>query len=195
MITNALIKQAQQGDEDAINKIFEEYKTLINIKNRRYFIIGGDREDLFQEGMIGLVKAIRAFDESKSSFKTFASLCIKRQILTAINTDNAGKNRFLNQSVKDLYDNDEEDFSYERRSLSFYNPEELYLAKEKFQLLEKHLKKILSKMEIDVFIQLEHGYNYIEIASTLNIAPKAADNCIQRVKKKVEKFIQLYDIN
>ena len=188
-----LIKQAQNGDEEALNQIFEECKMLINFKNRKYFIIGGDRDDLFQEGMIGLVKAIRAYDESKSSFKTFASLCIKRQILTAINSDNAGKNKFLNQSINDLYIPEESDFSYENRSVTLYNPEELYLAKEKLTLLESHLEKILSKMEVAVFKKLELGYSYVEISEALNIGTKAADNCIQRIKKKINNFLESYE--
>ena len=195
MITNLLVKQAQCGDEEAINQIFEECKSLITFKNKRFFMIGGDKDDLFQEGMIGLVKAIRAFDESKASFKTFASLCIQRQILTAINTDNAGKNKFLNQSINDFFITDEDDFSYENRCVSLYNPEELYLAKEKLELLENYVQEILSGMEIAVFKKMEYGYNYLEIADMIGITSKAADNCIQRIKKKIGKFLDTYDMN
>lgn len=195
MITNTLIKEAQDGNEEALNEIFEECKSLITLKNRKYFIIGGDKDDLFQEGMIGLIKAIRAYDETKSSFKTFALLCIKRQILTAINTDNAGKNRFLNQSINDFYITEEDDFSYDNRSLSFYNPEELFLAKEKLNLLENYLEGLLSKMEMAVFRKMEQGYSYVEIAEILGITSKASDNCIQRIKKKINKFIEKYELN
>ncbi|WP_426711406.1 sigma-70 family RNA polymerase sigma factor [Cetobacterium sp. SF1] len=195
MITNILIKQAQNGDEEALNQIFEECKSLITLKNRKYFIIGGDKDDLFQEGMIGLIKAIRAYDETKSSFKTFALLCIKRQILTAINTDNAGKNKFLNQSINDFYITEEDDFSYDNRSLSFYNPEELFLAKEKLNLLEDYLSDLLSKMEMAVFKRMEQGYSYVEISEMLGISPKASDNCIQRIKKKINKFLEKYELN
>ncbi|MCJ8343732.1 MAG: sigma-70 family RNA polymerase sigma factor [Cetobacterium sp.] len=195
MITNTLIKEAQNGNEEALNEIFEECKSLITLKNRKYFIIGGDKDDLFQEGMIGLIKAIRAYDETKSSFKTFALLCIKRQILTAINTDNAGKNRFLNQSINDFYITEEDDFSYDNRSLSFYNPEELFLAKEKLNLLENYLEGLLSKMEMAVFRKMEQGYSYVEIAEILGITSKASDNCIQRIKKKINKFIEKYELN
>ena len=195
MITNLLVKKAQCGDEEAINQIFEECKSLITFKNKRFFMIGGDKDDLFQEGMIGLIKAIRAFDESKASFKTFASLCIQRQILTAINTDNAGKNKFLNQSINDFFITDEDDFSYENRCVSLYNPEELYLAKEKLELLENYVQEILSGMEIAVFKKMEYGYNYLEIADMIGITSKAADNCIQRIKKKIGKFLDTYDMN
>ena len=195
MITNSLIQQAQNGNEDAINEIFEECKSLITFKNRKFFIVGGDKEDLFQEGMIGLLKAIRAYDESKSSFKTFASLCIQRQILTAINADNAGKNKFLNQSVNDFFLTEEDDFSYENRSVTLYNPEELYLAKEKLELLENYLGEILSEMEIAVFKRMEQGYGYVEISEMLGISAKALDNCIQRIKKKINKFIERYEMN
>ncbi|MGX6591739.1 sigma-70 family RNA polymerase sigma factor [Cetobacterium ceti] len=194
MIDNSIIRKAKLGDEEAFNEILHEYENLIALKTRKYFIIGGDRDDLFQEGVIGLMKAIEAYNDEKASFKTFAMLCVKRQILTAISVDNTYKNKLLNQSMSDVYITEDEDFSYtKQKSLTYYDPEELYLGKEKIQLLEKYLETLLSPMEMGVFKKLEAGYTYIEIAELIGITKKASDNCIQRIKKKINQFLERYE--
>lgn len=196
MIENSIIKKAQSGDPEAIAEIFEKYKKFILLRNKSYFLNGADREDLLQEGMIGLLKAIRAYDEDKNtSFNTFASLCIKRQIITAIKNYNSGKNKILNLATNGFYEGEESNISYEKKSLNFYTPEEIFLGKEKLNALGEYLQNNLSKMEQSIFKEMLLGINYIEIAQKTGREVKSIDNTIQRIKKKLKGFIEDYEIN
>lgn len=196
MIENNVVKRAQGGDQEAIIEIFEKYKKFILLRNKSYFLNGADREDLLQEGMIGLLKAIRAYDEDKNtSFNTFASLCIKRQIITAIKNYNSGKNKILNLATNGFYEGEENNISYENRSLNFYTPEEIFLGKEKLEALNNYLKNNLSKMEQKIFKEMLLGINYIEIAKKTGREVKSIDNTIQRIKKKLKNFIEDYEIS
>lgn len=196
MIENNVVKRAQGGDQEAIVEIFEKYKKFILLRNKSYFLNGADREDLLQEGMIGLLKAIRAYDEDKNtSFNTFASLCIKRQIITAIKNYNSGKNKILNLATNGFYEGEENNISYENRSLNFYTPEEIFLGKEKLEALNNYLKNNLSKMEQKIFKEMLLGINYIEIAKKTGREVKSIDNTIQRIKKKLKNFIEDYEIS
>lgn len=196
MITEYTVKNAKNGDEESFNIILKEFSPLIKMVSKKYFIRNGDKDDLFQEGVIGLLKAVSAFDiYHHCSFKTFAMLCIRRQIYSTITSSSTHKQQLLNQAMSDIYVTEEADFEYtnNNKSLNYYNPEDIYISKEKFQLLENYLNIILSSMEIDVFHQLKRGYSYKEIANFLSITNKAADNCIQRIKKKIKIFLDEYN--
>ena len=191
MIEVDLIKGAQKGDEDAISEIYKRYDYLIKIRSRNFFIYGGDGDDIIQEGMIGLSKAIAAYDHEKAaSFKTFASLCIKRQIITAIKNSNSNKHKMLRHASGEYFDGDELRDSHNRRSFNFYTPEEVLLGREKVEGLEEKLRKNLSKMEKEIFEYMVKGYDYIEISKKTGRQIKTIDNTIQRVKKKMKTYMK-----
>ncbi|MGL4358185.1 MAG: sigma-70 family RNA polymerase sigma factor [Cetobacterium sp.] len=195
MIKNEDILLAKQGDVESIEKIVTEYKSLIYIRNRTLFLKGAEREDLVQEGMIGLMKAIRSFDENRSAcFSTFASLCIKRQIITAVKNYNSERNRNLNSAMQgEGYSEIEELIRYNNPSLKYYTPEQIVIGEELMKTLKKFLRVNLSGLEKDVFSYMVKGYGYLEIAEKLEKEPKAIDNSIQRIKKKVLIFLKKYN--
>ena len=197
MINREDILLAKQGDVDSIEKIVTEHKNLIYVRNKTLFLKGAEREDLVQEGMIGLMKAIKSFDESRSvCFSTFASLCIKRQIITAVKNYNSEKNKNLNNAMQgEGYSELEDLIKYRRPSLKYYTPEQIVIGKELMKLLKKFLNENLSGLEKDVFIFMAKGYGYLEIAQKLEKEPKAIDNSIQRIKKKVIIFLERYNKN
>ncbi|BDU51163.1 sigma-70 family RNA polymerase sigma factor [Haliovirga abyssi] len=187
-----LIEEAKSGNEDAVNEIFTEYKDFVYIKSKNYFLIGADHEDLIQEGMIGLLKAIRGYDSNKlASFKTFASICIKRQLISAIKSSNTKKNKALNKVVNDYVD-DNYDSSKYLESYIIYNPEEIYISREQIEGLKSYLKKNLSKFEYNVFKKMMCGESYTEIAETMDKKTKAIDNAMQRIKRKSEYWLEKY---
>lgn len=195
MINKEDILLAKQGDIDSIEKIVTEYRNLIYIRNKTLFLKGAEREDLVQEGMIGLMKAIRSFDENRSAcFSTFASLCIKRQIITAVKNYNSEKNKNLNSAMQgEGYSELEDLIRYSSPSLKYYTPEQIVIGKELMKLLKKFLKDNLSGLEKEVFKFMVKGYGYLEIAEKLEKEPKAIDNSIQRIKKKVVIFLEKYN--
>ncbi|MBC2851637.1 sigma-70 family RNA polymerase sigma factor [Cetobacterium sp. 8H] len=195
MINKEDVLLAKQGDVESMEKIVTEYKNLIYMRNKNLFLKGADRDDLVQEGMIGLMKAIKSFDENKSAcFSTFASLCIKRQIITAVKNYNSEKNRNLNIAIQgEGYSDLEDVIRYSSPSLKYYTPEQIMLGKELVKLLSNFLKESLSGLEKEVFSEMTKGYGYLEIASNLNKDPKAVDNSIQRIKKKVLTFLEEYN--
>lgn len=196
MISSQTIRNAQSGNENAIQEIFSEFKNIIHMGTKKYFFYSGDRDDVIQEAMIGLLKAISGFDESKNaSFTTFAILCIKRQIITAIKSSNAGKNRILNMAMNSSEEEDTSNMSYGNKSFNFYNPEEIFMSKERFRELNKYLKTNLSKMENEVFEYMLAEMSYTEIAAKTGRDPKSVDNTIQRIKKKLSNFLKEYDQN
>ncbi|WP_130890117.1 sigma-70 family RNA polymerase sigma factor [Fusobacterium ulcerans] len=196
MISSHLIKRAKAGSEEAIQEIFKVFHGIMFLKTKKYFFYGGDKEDVLQEAMIGLLKAINGYESGKqASFKTFAILCIKRQLITAIKSSNSGKHKMLNMAVN----NNENSFdynavpAYSNKSFNFYNPEEIYLSKEKFKFLKKYLKTHLSKMENEIFDYMLVEMSYTEIASQTGREPKSVDNAIQRIKKKLKNFTDEYE--
>lgn len=193
MINSQTIKNAKAGNESAIQEIFSSFKSILQLKTN-YFFYGGDKEDVLQEAMIGLLKAINAYDENKNaSFTTFAILCIKRQIITAIKSSNSGKNKILNMAMYSPETEDNSNIAYETKSFNFYNPEEIYLSKERFRLLNQYLKNNLSKMENEIFEYMLSEMTYTEIAKKTGRDPKSVDNSIQRIKKKLNGFLKEYD--
>lgn len=194
-----LLEEAKSGDEEAVGQIFDKYKNFVFLKARNYFLLGAEREDLIQEGMIGLLKAIRGYDKNKlASFRTFASICIKRQLITAIKTANSQKNMALNFAVglvtEDKNENNKEVVSYARGLESYisYSPEELYLTKEQIEGLRDFLKINLSEFEYTVFNYMVVGLTYKDIAKKLSKKIKSVDNAIQRIKRKSGNWLENY---
>ncbi len=195
-IDERIINEAQLGSFEAITQIFEEYENFVFLKAKNYFLMGADKEDLIQEGMIGLLKAIRGYDKEKlASFKTFASICIKRQLITAIKSANSQKNMALNTAVGMTSDNDEnKELVYTKGLESYvsYSPEELYLTKEQLSGLKDYLEGNLSTFETTVFNMMVSGETYKDIAVKLDKKVKSVDNAIQRIKRKSETWISDY---
>ncbi len=189
-----IINEAQNGNGDAVEYILNKYRNFVRTKSRTYFLIGADREDIIQEGMIGLYKAIRDYRaDSGTNFRTFADLCITRQIITAIKTATRQKHIPLNSYIslnKPIYDDENEnallDSLTEKHRL---DPEEIMISRERYVIIEKKIMDTLSNYESDVLKQYLDGKSYVDIAATLNKSEKSIDNALQRIKKKIEKLI------
>lgn len=189
------IRLAKVGDNEAIEKILMNYKDYISRSSKLFYLNGGDREDLKQEGYIGLLKAIKYFDKKKcDNFDVFAHLCIKRQIFTAIRKSNNMGNQGLNSAVEEDESKISKNKNFEK-SIDFYSPEDILISKELISLLHNFLLKNLTRMERRVVFFLFRGYSYKDIAERLSEDPKKIDNCIQRIKRKVEKFKKYYYMN
>ena len=192
-----LLQKARGGDEVALNELMSRYKPLVTCVSRKYFLASAEPSDLLQEGMIGLFKAYKNFDEkSATAFKTFATLCVTRQIQQALIHDSRQKNipmqayLSINNQGKVLLceqdnierSNEENGFYIEARELS---PEEIVLFREKLQELGKTIDKILSPLEKRVLGSYISGRNYQEISKIMNKQPKSIDNALQRIKIKL----------
>ena len=189
-----LVNIAQNGNDYATELIIGKYKNLVKAKSRTYFLIGADKEDIVQEGMIGLFKAIRDFKDNKQcSFKAFAEMCVTRQIITAIKTATRQKHIPLNSYIslnKPMYDEESEhtllDTIVENKK---FDPEEIMITKESFSSIEEKMNDTLSKLEWNVLSLYLEGKSYNEIATLLNKCEKSIDNALQRIKKKVSKIL------
>lgn len=194
MSDDDLIVLSKDGDGYATEVLLEKYRNFVRSRSRTYFLIGADKEDIIQEGMIGLYKAIRDYKpEAQASFKSFAELCITRQIITAIKSATRQKHFPLNSYIslnKPIYDDESEriliDTVVERKRL---DPEEIMIDKERFYSIEEKLSKILSKLEWKVLLKYLEGNSYTEIAAGIGKSEKSIDNALQRIKKKIEKHI------
>lgn len=188
-----VVKLIKQGDDNAFSYILEKYKELINIKVAKYYIIGAEREDTIQEGTIGLFKAIKSFDETKqNSFKTFANLCIERQLITAIKSSNRQKHIPLNSYLSlnnSAYENDDNDEELINTfdSKTAEDPLDTVMKKEYFEQIENSMDKNLSGFEKQVLNRYIKGESYVEIANRLDAPVKSVDNAIQRIRKKAVK--------
>ncbi len=185
---------ARNGDGDALEFLLNKYKNFVRAKARSYFLIGADREDLVQEGMIGLYKAIRDYrTEKQATFRAFAELCITRQIITAIKTATRQKHQPLNSYVslnKPAYDDDNDRTLIDIMSVSKgLNPEEIMIDKEDYELANERIAKVLSKLENEVLSLYLEGKSYQEIAVIMKRPVKSIDNALQRVKLKLEKHL------
>ena len=185
---------ARDNDADAQEYLLTKYKNFVRAKARSYFLIGADREDIVQEGMIGLYKAIRDFKVSKlTSFRAFAELCITRQIITAIKTATRQKHRPLNSYVslnKPVYDEESDRMLIDVLSSGkISNPEDIFIGKEDFSTIESKMGKMLSPLEMKVLQKYIEGKSYLEVAKELDRSVKSVDNALQRVKNKLEKLI------
>lgn len=190
-----IVELAQEGNDAAQEYLINKYKNFVRAKARSYFLIGADREDIIQEGMIGLYKAIRDFRGDKlSSFRAFAELCITRQIITAIKTATRQKHIPLNSYVslnKPIYDEDSDRTLLDIISGSkMTDPEELIISQEEFDDIEEKMGEILSSLEWQVLMSYLEGKSYQEIACDLKRHVKSIDNALQRVKRKLERYLE-----
>ncbi|KMM36091.1 RNA polymerase sporulation sigma factor SigH [Guptibacillus hwajinpoensis] len=195
-----LVIMVHEGHSRALEHLITKYKNFVRAKARSYFLIGADREDIIQEGMIGLYKAIRDFRGDKfSSFKAFAELCITRQMITAIKTATRQKHIPLNSYVsldKPIYDEESD------RTLldvicgtKVTDPEELIINQEEFDDIELKMSEILSDLERKVLMLYLDGRSYQEISVDLNRHVKSIDNALQRVKRKLERYLELREVS
>jgi RNA polymerase sporulation-specific sigma factor len=186
-----LVLLAQGGDENAEEYLIRKYKDVVRSKAHLYFMVGADSEDIVQEGMIGIFKAIRSYNKTKqASFHTFAEICINRQIITAIKRATRLKHSPLNTSVslsKPLSDT-EPDTTLEETLSSNSNtdPEALFLLKEDMGYIEGNGSEIFSDLELTVWNEYLKGRSYLQIAEITGRSPKAIDNAIQRTKRKLK---------
>lgn len=190
-----LVELAQYGNVNALEFVINKYKNCVRSKARTYFLIGADREDIIQEGMIGLYKAIRDYRcDRQASFRAFAELCVTRQIITAIKTATRQKHIPLNSYVslnKPVFDEESERTLGEvvttgRES----NPEDLFINQENLMDIESTMQRILSPLEQEVVELYLDGRSYVEIAAQLGRHVKSVDNALQRVKRKLEQYLQ-----
>lgn len=190
-----IISQIKEGNEQALTFLLEKYKDLVNSKVGKYFMIGAEREDIIQEGMIGLYKAIRDFNvEKQNSFKTFANICIERQLITAIKSSNRQKHMPLNSYLSlntSAYNNDDDGTelleTFEVDTIE--DPLETIMKKEYFEEIQNAMHKSLSKFEENVLERYMQGDSYECIAKKLDTQVKSIDNAIQRIRKKAIKNI------
>lgn len=195
MVDEEIVEVAQEGDDTAQEFLINKYKNFVRAKARSYFLIGADREDIIQEGMIGLYKAIRDFRADKlASFRAFAELCITRQIITAIKTATRQKHIPLNSYVslnKPIYDEESDRTLLDVISGSrVTDPEELVISREEFVDIESKMGEFLSDLEWKVLMYYLEGKSYQEIADDLNRHVKSIDNALQRVKRKLERYLE-----
>lgn len=182
------------GSMVAQEYLLSKYKNFVRSKTRSYFLAGADKEDIIQEGMIGLYKAIRDFDgERQVSFRVFAEVCITRQIITAIKTATRQKHIPLNSYIslnRPVYEDDSERTLLDVLSgLVDSDPEDLIISKEEYKDIEAKMNSVLSDLEWMVLLSYLDGKSYVDIAKELDRHPKSIDNALQRVKKKIEKHI------
>lgn len=190
-----LINIIKSGDKSALDFLINKYKELVNMKVSKFFMIGAEREDIVQEGLIGLFKAIKSYDEEKqNSFKTFANLCIERQLITAIKSSNRQKHIPLNSYLSlntSAYEEDEESSLMDVfNAHQIEDPLDTITKKEYYQMMEKNIDKSLSGFEKQVLNRYIKGESYVQIAQKLDTPVKSIDNAIQRIRKKAIKNME-----
>ena len=188
-----LIGLIREGDSEAERLLYERYKQLVRSRAHSYFLIGADHEDLVQEGMLGLYKAVCEYDVKKAaSFKSFAELCVTRQILSAIKNATRKKHTPLNHYVSlnrsPIAETDDLTLVDSIRSLRVADPEEVVIGRENFDQMVQYLEKALSPMERRVLGLYLDGLSYPQIAARIEKPLKSVDNAMQRVKHKLEAF-------
>ena len=195
MTDEQIVLLAQDADGAALEYLLNKYKNFVRTKARSYFLIGADHEDIVQEGMIGLYKSIRDYKEEKlSSFRAFAELCITRQIITAIKTATRQKHIPLNSYIslnKPIYEEDSD------RTLldvitedSLSNPEDMLIDREDLSFIEGRIGQMLSGLEKQVLVRYMEGKSYVEIADEMGRHVKSIDNALQRIKRKLLKYLE-----
>lgn len=191
-----LVHAAQNNDIRAVNVLMKRYRDFVGAKVKTYFLVGADRDDIFQEGMIGLYKAVRDFDIEKCpSFRAFAGVCVSRRIISAIKSANRQKHMPLNSYVsldKSVYDDDSSDGAYINVIQEPYsvNPESIVIDRENMDKIEYQISKTLSKLELQVLVYYLRGMNYREISELIKKDVKSVDNAIQRIKRKLEAILK-----
>jgi RNA polymerase sporulation-specific sigma factor len=193
MSDEEIVRLANGGDLLALEHLIYKYKDLVKVKAKVYYIVGADRDDIIQEGMIGLYKAIRDFrDEKTSSFRNFADICITRQMITAIKTATRQKHLPLNGYVslnKPIYSDGTSTMAETVTSDGATDPMELFIGKEELDATEEKINSMLSSLERQVLTYYVEGRSYEEIALDLNRRVKSIDNALQRIKRKIERYL------
>ncbi len=194
MTDEEIIKEIRKGDKQALTYLMNKYKEIVNLKVGKYFMVGAEKEDIIQEGLIGLFKAIKTFKaEKNNTFKTFANMCIERQLITAIKSSNRQKHMPLNSYLSlnmSAYDNEEENGAelmdtFDSKTIE--DPLETIINKEYYDEIEKSIDKTLSQFEKQVLDRYMKGESYVTIAKSLDSPVKSVDNAIQRIRKKAIK--------
>lgn len=196
MLDEEIVIEAKKGDVRAQEYLISKYENFVKSKAKSYFLIGADKEDIYQEGMIGLYKAIRDFKSDKlSSFKAFAELCVTRQIITAIKTATRQKHIPLNTYIslnKPIYDEESDRTLMDILSeAKIADPEELIISREEMGHIQNEIGEVLSNLEMEVLMSYIDGKSYQEIACDLDRHAKSIDNALQRVKRKLEKCLNI----
>lgn len=192
MTDEELICKYREGDKQIMDYLMEKYKNLVRKEANAMFLLGGENDDLIQEGMIGLFKAIRDYNEQKeASFYTFARLCVSRQMYSAIEASKRKKHSPLNSYIS-LYENDEDQGSLidQMEASEESNPEELFISQEYAEVLERKLKDSLSDLEKRVLYMYVSGFDYRTIAKLLDKSDKTVDNALQRIRGKMTKILE-----
>lgn len=193
MTDEKLIENVKQEDQTALNCLIERYNDLVTMKANKFFMVGAEKEDMIQEGMIGLYKAIKSFDtEKQNSFKTFANMCVERQLITAVKNSNRQKHIPLNSSVSlnsAAYEDNEDMDKMDVLDIKIMNdPSDIIADREYFENMESKIKENLSSFELQVLKEYEKGKSYAAIAEKLNAKVKSVDTAIQRIRKKANKI-------
>ena len=198
MTDEKLIENIKQDDNIALNCLLERYNDVVNMKANKFFMVGAEREDMVQEGMIGLYKAVKSFDtEKQNSFKTFANMCIERQLITAVKHSNRQKHIPLNSSISlnsaAYEDNDDMDKLEVVDLKTEDDPSDIIANQEYSKTIERKIKENLSEYELSVLYEYEKGHSYADIAEKLKTKVKSVDTAIQRIKKKANKIKESID--
>ncbi len=193
MTDEKLIENIKKEDKMALDCLMERYNDLVNMKANKFFMVGAEKDDMVQEGMIGLYKAVKSFDsEKENSFKTFANMCIERQLITAVKNSNRQKHIPLNSSVSlnaAAYEDNEDMDRLDVLNIKTLNdPSDIIADREYFRSMEEKIKNNLSKFELLVLAEYEKGKSYAAIAEKLNAKIKSVDTAIQRIRKKANKI-------
>ena len=195
MSDEEVVEQCHEGNDEAVEYLLDKYKNFVRSKARSYFLIGADHEDIVQEGMLGLYKAIRDYREERlSSFRAFAELCITRQIITAIKTATRQKHIPLNSYIslnKPIYEEDSDrtllDVITEE---GMSNPEEMFIDREDLSFIEGRIGQMLSPLEKQVLVRYMEGKTYVQISDEMGRHVKSIDNALQRIKRKLTRYLE-----
>ena len=197
MTDESVLKLAKAGDERALNFVMDKYNNIVNMKASRFFAAGIEKEDIIQEGMIGLYKAIQSYDcEKQNSFKSFANMCIERQLITVVKSANRQKNFPLNSAFSlnsPIYEDGEADAMEILDVNIVEDPLDTIANKEYLNQMEEKINENLSDFEKNVFRHYKQGKSYNDIAKAMNAKVKSIDTALQRVKKKVNKIRKQVD--
>ena len=193
MTDEKLIENIKNEDQNAFNCLVERYNDLVNMKASKFFMAGAEKDDMVQEGMIGLYKAVKSYvPQKQNSFKTFANMCIERQLITAVKNSNRQKHIPLNSSVSlnaSAYDDNEDVDRIDILNIKTLNdPSDIIANQEYFKDIQEKIKENLSEFELIVLNEYEKGKSYAAIAEKLNAKTKSVDTAIQRIRKKANKI-------
>lgn len=194
MSDEKLIENIEANDQNALNCLIKRYNEVVYMKANKFFMIGAEKEDMVQEGMIGLYKAVKSYNlEKQNSFKTFANMCIERQLITAVKNSNRQKHIPLNSSVSlnaSAYEEDDNSVSVIEvlETKSVEDPSDIIANKEYYKYIETKINESLSDFEKQVLEQYKKGQSYVDIATKLNSKVKSVDTAIQRIRKKATKI-------